>query len=353
MRSNFCYYLGFSHFLGIGPIKLKELIKHFGTVKKAYYSDFSEKFSQFRQKFDFDKKLNDYKRRGISVICWEDKNYPKLLKLISDPPICLYLRGEFDFSKYKNYFAVVGTRNPTSYGCQVAKMFTCDLVDAGFVVVSGLAKGIDGIVHQTAVDISGKTVAVLGCGVDVIYPAENRCLYNQILKKGGLIISEFPPGRLVQKGFFIARNRIISGLSQGVMVVEGLKNSGSLITARYAADQGREVFASPAPITSKMSEAPNLLLKEGAKMVTGVEDIFEELNIKVMPREKENILEQLADAEKNIYELIVKIPRSADEISRTKKISIEKVLNLLSLLEIKGVVEKDKNGKYNVKVISR
>lgn len=349
MKENLFYYLGFSHFFGIGPIKLKQLIAHYGDVKKAYQTDLSEKFIQFRKKFDPLKKLEELKRKNITVITWEDKKYPKLLSLISDPPICLYTRGSFDFEKHQNYFAIVGTRSPTSYGRQVARKFTTALSQAGFVIVSGLAIGVDGVVHQATVDVGGRTVAVLGCGVDIIYPAENNRLYHQIIEKGGLVISEFPPGQLVQKGLFIARNRIISGLSQGVLIVEGLKVSGSLITARFAAEQGREVFAPPAPITSEMSAAPNLLLKAGARLVTGVEDIFEELNIKVTPQEKENIFELLTPEEKNIYETIAEMPKTADEISRDKKIPIEKVLNLLSLLEIKGAVEKDKDGKYEIK----
>jgi len=352
MTKNTFYYLGFSHFFGIGPLKLKQLIAYYGSVKKAYQANINEKFVEFRKNFDPEKKLAELKKKNIAVLTWEDKNYPQLLKMISDPPICLYVRGEFDFNHYQNYFAVVGTRSPTSYGRQITQKLTFELAAAGFIIVSGLAIGIDSLAHSATLEAGGRTVAVLGCGVDIIYPAENNYLYWQIIKKGGAIVSEFPPGQLVKKGLFIARNRIISGLSQGVLIIEGLEVSGSLITARFAAEQGREVFAPPSPITSKMSEAPNLLLKEGAKLVTGINDILEEFKIKITPKQKENIFKKLTQEEKEIYELVAKEALSADEISRAKKIPVAKTLNFLSLLEIKGAVEKDKQGRYLGKIIS-
>src|SRR3989344_6509680 len=160
-----------------------------------------------------------------------------------------------------------------------------------------MAIGIDSIAHQTALNNDGRTIAFLGCGVDIIYPAVNSNLYYKIINRGGLVISEFPPGEMVVKGLFIARNRLISGISRGVLIVEGAKDSGAMITARYAAEQGKEVFATPAPITSEVSEAPNILLKQGAKLVTSIDDILEEFNMRIAPKKKEEIEKELSGEE--------------------------------------------------------
>src|SRR3989338_348038 len=164
------------------------------------------------------------------------------------------------------FFAIVGTRKPTSYGIQVARKFAYELTEAGFIIVSGMAMGIDTVAHQAALDAGGKTVAVLGCGVNIIYPAINYQLYHNIIKSGGAVISEFPPDQTVLKGLFISRNRIISGLSKGVLIAEGGEFSGALITAKYAGIQGKDVFAVPSSINSEMASAPNLLIKQGAKI---------------------------------------------------------------------------------------
>jgi DNA processing protein len=364
MKDDLYYYLGFSHCLGIGPIKFQALIKHFGTVKGAYHANIKEiqnivgaktgeKFLTFRSKFDPVKKLEELQRKNISVISIADNFYPQLLKQISDAPICLYVRGDFDSASASSliFFAIVGTRTPTPYGEQIAKKFANELAQSGFIIVSGMAMGIDTIAHKGALEVGGKTIAVLGCGVDIIYPAMNARLYQNIIEKNGLIISEFPPGHTVLKGLFIARNRIISGLSKGVLIVEGLKDSGALITARYAAEQGREVFATPAPITSPFSQAPNLLLKQGAKLVTTVEDIVEELGLKILPKKKEEICSQLNNEEKIIFKLLQKEPLVIDEIAIKAKQSINETLNLVSLLEIKGVIEKNSEGKYQIRLL--
>jgi len=380
MENNICYYLGFSHCLGIGPIKFQALIKYFGTVKNAYQANINkiqkivgtktgEKFSLFRAKFDPVKKLEELKRKNISVISNADNIYPQSLKNISDPPICLYIKGNIDtatqFSNIEKarhrvsrpphsnsliFFAIVGTRTPTPYGEQITRKFSNELTQAGFIIVSGMAMGIDTIAHKGCLEVNGKTIAVLGCGVDIIYPASNVRLYQEIIEKEGLVISEFPPGHMVLKGLFIARNRIISGLSKGVLIVEGLKDSGALITARYAAEQGKDVFATPAPINSPFSQAPNLLLKQGAKLVTSVEDITEELGLKILPKKKEEIYLQLNNEEKIIFELLQKEPLMVDEIAIETKQTINETLNLVSLLEIKGVIEKNSQGRYQIRL---
>jgi DNA processing protein len=210
-----------------------------------------------------------------------------------------------------------------------------------------MALGVDTVAHQAALENGGKTIAILGCGVDIIYPPQNTKLYEQIVSGGGVVISEFPPGQTVLKGLFVARNRLISGLSAGIMVVEGLKNSGALITARYAAEQGKDVFAPPVPLTSPLSEAPNILLKQGAKLVTGVEDILEEYGIQSRPVLK-NIVDGLSAEEQNIVRNIQEEPLIVDEIAIRLQEPVTSVLNTLSVLEISGVVKKNMEGKYEL-----
>ena len=363
MDKDLVYYLGFSHFLGIGPIKFAALVSHFKNVKKAYLADkkelqeiigitWAEKFNQFRNHFNPEEKLRELKRKEIQTIPVGHELYPKSIESISDPPICLYVKGEIkNFNFVKEFFiAIVGTRKPTPYGQQIARKFAEELTRAGFVIVSGMAIGIDTAAHKTCLAAEGKTIAVLGCGVDIVYPASNYNLYRLIIDKGGLIISEFPPGQLVAKGLFIARNRLISALSLGVVVVEGGKDSGALITARYAAEQGKEVFAPPSPLTWEMSAAPNSLLKQGAKLVTSIEDILEEFNLKIVPKKKKEIEEELDGTEKNIFQILQSEPKLGDEIAYKTALPIEQVLNTLSMLEIKGIVEKNSEGKYQIKL---
>ncbi|MFH0979524.1 MAG: DNA-processing protein DprA [Candidatus Roizmanbacteria bacterium] len=361
MKDDLLYYLAFSHFLGIGPMRFAALKKHFGSAKKAYLADkkellkvigvsLTEKFIDFRNIFDPVKKLDELKKKGILVLPVDNDDYPESVKNISDPPICIYIKGSIpNFSPFL-LFAIVGTRNPTSYGIQVTKKFAHELTKAGFIIISGMAYGIDTIAHQSCLEAGGKTIAVLGCGVDIVYPATNKNLYEKIIRSGGAVISEFPPGQFVLKGLFVARNRIISALSRGVMIVEGTKDSGSLITARYAAEQGKDVFAPPSPITSDMSVAPNLLLKQGAKLVTTVEDIYEEFNMKTTPKKKENILEKLNKEEREIFVLLNEKPILIDNLVLRLEKPINQVLNTLSVLEINGVIEKNNENYYQVRL---
>jgi DNA processing protein len=362
----YLYYLGFSHFLGIGPVRMKALLSYFDDVKKAYFGSkedirnvigdiIGQRFCLFRDNFDLEKKAKELENKQIFMLFWEDNKYPKELLNISDPPICLYCRGDIDLlsgSSVANspIFAIVGTRNPSIYGAQIAKKISSELATAGFTIVSGMALGIDAIAHRGALDVNGKTIAVLGCGVDIIYPAYNRFLYNQIVEKG-VVISEFPPGKTVEKGLFISRNRIISGLSKGVLVVEGQDKSGALISARYAGEQGKEVFAIPGPITSSVSSAPNFLIKQGAKMVTTVEDIYEELNIKIKPRKKEEIEKLLNEMEKIIFQSLQEKPLSTDDLIGKTTLPTARILNTLSQMELKGIIEKNSEGKYQIRLL--
>ena len=216
-------------------------------------------------------------REDIVHITRDNPRYPRLLREISDPPSLLYVRGTGPKINLEKTIAVVGTRHPTAYGITVTKKLVSDLVGQGFTIVSGLALGIDAVAHQAAIDAGGKTIAVLGCGIDIIAPSSNARLYWDIVNGHGAVVSEIPPGVRPGKKRFVTRNRIISGLSLGVVVTEGARVSGSLITANYAAQQGREVFAVPGPVTSKYSGAASFLLKNGAKLVESADDIVEEL----------------------------------------------------------------------------
>ncbi len=292
MPNDLRYWLGVSAFPGIGPVRFHLLRNYFGTVKQIWEAPTNEliktglgekltrSFDYFRNTFDivaYQRKLHD---AHIGVVTIDDIRYSKLLKEIVDPPFLLYVKGRktdrpIDMQKT---IAIVGTRQATPYGIAIAKQLTRDLVDNGFTIISGMAYGIDAVVHEEAIRCNGKTIAVLGCGVDICAPYSNAHIYRKLAYEGfGAVVSEMPLGLRPEKGLFIARNRIISGLSRGVVVIEGEKDSGTLITASNAASQGRDVFAVPGPVTSSTSHGPASLLKSGAILVESVHDILEHI----------------------------------------------------------------------------
>jgi len=365
MSDDLQYYLAFSFFPGIGPIKFDILLKHFQSVKCAYEApsaellqvmgqSLGEKFIRFRNEFDFEKEHQKMVSNHIHVVTREDKKYPYVFLNLSDAPICLYVKGDlsnFDFRENSNdfYFAVVGTRNPTEYGKQITTKFSRELAEAGAIIVSGMAMGVDGLAHWAAIRADKRTIAFLGCGVNIIYPWVNKDLYYKIIDSGGLIISEFPPDMTTMKGHFVSRNRLISGISRGVLVAEGLKDSGSLITARYALAQGKDVFAPPGPITSDQSQAPNILLKEGAKLVTSVEDILEEYGLKEQESIR-NTLKDLPEEQKRLFQLLSQEAFTPDDIARSIQAPVFQVLTVLSQMELSGIIEKNATGKYQIKI---
>jgi len=286
------YWIAFSVFEGIGPVRFKLLKDYFGSAKNVFEASeknlketgLSEKiinnFLDFRQSFDFSSYLLRLDRLGINVLAYDEENYPKLLKNIEDKPIVIYAKTKKknDFSIFdRKTIAVVGTRRITAYGKQVTAMLAKGLVEKGWVIVSGLARGVDRVAHETTICNKGLTVAVLGCGLEMVYPSEHRQLAEKIIESGGMLISEFPPGTPMAAKNFPLRNRIISGMSLGVVVTEAAEKSGSLITASCAAQQGREVFAVPGPINSPLSQGTAQLIKKGAKLVSNINDIIEEL----------------------------------------------------------------------------
>lgn len=368
------YWLGFSAFSGIGPMKFQSLLNRFGSAKAAWEAkeeDLSKvlgeklasKLNRFRKEFSIDLYSNDLKKKNVSFFTLQDKEYPELLKKIKKPPFVLYVKGKIEIlSKVQDdivrSIAVVGTRRTTSYGREVTRMITTDLVHQRFIIISGLAIGVDAVAHKTALDAEGKTIAVLGCGVDCCNPRENLRLYNEIIQKGGAIVSELPLGHPPTKGSFPARNRIIAGLSLGVLVTEGAEDSGSLITADYAFRNNLKVFAVPGPITSHLSKGPYKLLEKGAKLVTKGEDILKEFqmsNVKFPISNKRNIkgdpstaLRASTKEERKVLDALLNEPLSFDDLVRRTKFDSSKLGSLLSMMEVKGMVRSLETGIFTI-----
>jgi DNA processing protein len=288
------------------------------------------------------------KIEGCRLINWNDSEYPQNLLQIYDPPVLLYVRGDAQLLNAPS-LGIVGTRKPTLYGTQMAQVLGRDLAARGIAIVSGMARGIDAIGHQGALAAHGRAIGVLGTGINVCYPKENKKLYEKVLERGA-IISEFPLHTHPSPENFPIRNRIVAGMPLGVVVVEGAQYSGSLITARLAMEFGREVFGVPGNATQPVSFAPNQLIKQGAKLVTCAEDVIEELPTPVRAAlvqaeqpeaEQRNRLVEasLKDSEKKIYELLqADEPRHIDDIVERSGLNSSEVLATLFEMEMKGIV---------------
>lgn len=362
------YYLGFSNFPGVGPIKFDRLLKHFGSAKSAWNGSKSElepiigksftaKFEIFRKIFDIEKYLDELLKKKISFVCLYEKEYPQRLKKIKNPPIILFVKGSIEFNPSassgqapQKYLAIVGTRRITNYGKSVTDLFSSNLAESGLIIVSGLAIGVDAQAHVSCMESGGKTIAVLGNGVDVCFPRDNQKIYDRILKGNGAIISEFPPGEPPNPGNFPSRNRIIAGLSDGVLVTEGAQDSGSLITANFGLEFGRKVFAVPGPITSSLSAAPLRLIEKGAKLVITPDDILKEFKISSFAKASagQAKLKGLSSDEKKIVELIENEPLHFDEIVRRLGLDSSKTGTILSMMEIKGLIKNSGGGLYSI-----
>jgi DNA processing protein len=341
------YWLGFSTILGIGPAKFRKILEVFKTAKAAWEAK--------KPDFSIENYLKKLKEKDVWFITLQDEEYPDLLKEINNPPFVLYGKGDKDLLNNKNTIGVVGARKTTQYGREVTKLLTTDLVFNGLTIVSGLALGVDAVSHMTALENSGKTIAVLGCGVDCCNPRENQSIYDYILKSNNCVISEFPLGMKPTLWSFPARNRIIAGLSQAILVTEGAEDSGSLITAKFALKFNRKVFAVPGPITSTMSKGPYALIQKGAKLVTSGEDILKELkfqtqNSKPQINSKSKIANRKGDNKEEdlILKLLQNEPLHFDELVRKTKFSSSKLSGILSLMEIKGSVKSANGGMYYV-----
>jgi DNA processing protein len=343
------YWVGFSRVPGIGPIRLRALLDHFGGVREAWGASTAtlralgydrrtiESFVAVRGKLDLSAELERVVQLGIKVLTWDSPDYPSLLMNIPDPPPVLYVKGEL-LPRDEWALAVVGTRRSTVYGREATRALVSGLAAGGVTIVSGLARGIDTHAHEIALDAGGRTIAVLGSSVDIIYPAQNHKLAQRIME-GGALVSEYPLGTKPEGGNFPRRNRIISGLSLGVMVVEGSKRSGAMITADYAAEQGREIFAVPGNILSPNSAGPNQLIQQGAKLVATIGDVLEELNL-TMVAEQAEAREIIADneTEATLLRHLSSEPIHVDELGRAAGLPINEVASTLTLMELKGKV---------------
>ncbi len=353
------YWVGFNIVRGIGPTRLRALLDYFGDLERAWHASSAELRSAgldrrslenllaARSALDLDRELERIGAVGAHLLTWESPGYPRLLREIHDPPPVLYVRGTVT-EEDAWAVAIVGTRRASTYGREVARRLAAALARSGVTIVSGLARGIDAEAHRAALRAGGRTIAVLGCGIDRVYPPEYRKLAGEIVAQGALV-SDYPLGTKPEGRNFPPRNRIISGLSLGVLVVEAGARSGALITADYAAEQGRDVFAVPGSILMRGSVGTNALIRDGAKVVLGPEDVLEELNLTMVAEQTE--ARQVLPADETEAALLAHLsaePTHVDELRRQMDLPIAQVTSTLALMELKGMVRQVGGMKYIV-----
>lgn len=338
---------------GVGFVKLKRLKENFGNFAKVVSQGegdlakiegitktLAAKIKKAFRDFDLTKEFKLIKENGVSLLTPEDENYPDNLKEIYDPPYLLYIKGKIKKTD-KNALAIVGSRRASYYGLSTAEKFAFALASRGITVVSGMARGIDTQAHKGALKAQGRTTAVLGSGLANIYPEENRELAEEITQQGTLV-SEFPMETVPFRQNFPRRNRVISGLSKGVIVVEAADKSGALITADFALEQGRDVFAVPGKVDSFTSRGTHSLIKQGAKLASSVGDILEELRLDIFSPKGENnkpVYEVvLEDREKKFFELLSDEPKHIDELIRESGLGITESSDILLKLELRGLI---------------
>jgi DNA processing protein len=351
------YWVALNNFPKFGPIRFKKLLGHFSskdkTLKNAFTAkplelikagietNIAEEFVAARNNIHPEELIAKLEKENIKILTIIDEAYPKLLTEIYNPPALLYYRGVLDLQDDFS-LAIVGTRKYTSYGQQAVENITKDLVRNNITIISGLALGIDALAHLATLEAGGKTIAVLGSGLDrqSLYPSQNRYLADKIVSAGGAVISEFPLGTAPLKYNFPQRNRIISGLSLGTLVIEAAEKSGALITATYALEQNREVFAVPGNIFSCVSAGPNKLIKDGAKPIVSALDIIEALNLTQATSYLDNkkILPESEEEKKIIAKLSFE-PIHIDELVRLTRLDTATANSTLVIMEMKGMVK--------------
>ena len=356
------YYNAFNLIPQIGPLRFKKLCSYFNSLEKAWQASMDEfrkagleekvinVILEERNKINVEKEVEKLARENIEIVILSDENYPTLLKEIHQPPALLYVKGELKKDEFT--IAIVGPRKVSSYGRQVAEQFSRELSQAGMTTVSGMALGVDNLVHRECLKLNNRTIAVLGSGIDQnsIYPSTNKKTAEAIIQRGA-VISEYPFGTPPLKQHFPARNRIISGMSLATLVIEASEKSGALITANFSLEQNREVFAVPGSIYSLNSVGTNNLIKMGAKMATNAQEILDELNLssaakfskakEVIPdnEQEEVILKKLLEAEEPIH---------IDKLSKLTDISVTEISSVLTLMEMKGKVKNIGGMRYAV-----
>ena len=347
--SDLRYWVGFNRIPGIGRVKFSQLETYFGNLEQAWHAGPSdlrlagldarsiESIVASRPKISLDAEMEMLERYRGKVLTWNDPTFPARLKEIYDVPPLLYIRGTLA-PEDEWAIAVVGTRRTTIYGREVTERLVADLTHNRITIVSGLARGIDSLAHRTALETGGRTIAVLACGLDLVYPAENTKM-AQAIKEQGALISEYPLGTRPKAENFPRRNRIMSGLSLGVVVTEAGEGSGALITANLALEQNREVFAVPGSILSPASRGTNRLIQDGAKLVRNAQDILEELNLTMIPQQLE--LREIVTADETESLLLRHLchePTHIDEVCRRSRLPIATVSSTLAMMELKGMV---------------
>ena len=357
------YWLALGRVPGLGATRLKRLWEHFDSMKRVWEADLenlrgagieqkiAEEIVFARRDIKPDEELAKIERTGIKVVTLGDNDYPKLLKEIYNPPAVLYYRGELTGGGDEFAVAVVGTRKYSSYGKQVTMSIVSELANQGITTVSGLALGIDAIVHEATVGKQGRTIAVLGSGIGEgdIYPSINRYLAKKVIENGGLVVSEYAPGTMPIKQNFPQRNRIISGLSLATLVIEAPESSGALLTAKYALEQNRDVMAVPGNIYNTNAVGTNNLIKMGAKLVTSANDVLDALNMKQVKEFIDN-RKIVADGpeETLILPIVTDEPAHVDEIIKKTGLTTAQVNSTLILMEMKGKVRNLGNMMYTI-----
>lgn len=343
------YWIGFNLIKGIGAVRMQGLVTYFGELESAWNADAAEladaglgakiveRVLGARKQIDLDQVWAKIEAQGIQVHTWADESYPARLREIDQPPPVLYVRGEY-LPDDLFAVAIVGTRKVTPYGRQVTEEVASFLAANGITVVSGLARGVDAIAHQTALKAGGRTIAILGSGVDKIYPPDHRGLAEQMMQRGA-VISDYAVGTPPDASNFPPRNRIISGLSLAVVVIEAAETSGALITAEFAAEQGREVFAVPGSILAPQSKGTNRLIQNGALPLLTPADLMQALDLKRIGEQKtaRKILPS-DETEAKVLTILGSEPVHVDDIRQQADLPIEKVSATLALMELKGMV---------------
>jgi DNA processing protein len=344
------YWIAFARVPRVGRVRVGQLEEHFGTLESAWSATPGELKAagldsaainaclSVRDKVSPEREAQELAANGVQALTWHDDAYPRSLREIFDRPPVLFVRGSL-LPSDEWAVAVVGTRRVTVYGRQVAEEMARGLAQNRVTVVSGLARGVDSVAHRAAIEAGGRTIAVLACGLDLVYPPEHKRLAEQIIEQGALV-SDYPLGTQPRSEFFPRRNRILSGISLGVLVVEGDIKSGALITARQALEQNREVFAVPGSIYSPNSRGTNTLIQEGeAKLTLSVEDVLAELNLSMAAQQMEFAELVAADATESVLlGAIGGEPVHVDEVRRTCGLPIATVTSVLAMLELKGLV---------------
>lgn len=355
------YWIGLSYVPEVGPLLSKRLLASFGSPKDIFRADLNDLLSvegmtreravnirEFSQWDVTEKALKRMQDSDITVIGYDDSRYPEPLRQMADAPVVLYMRGDYQPDD-RFALAIVGSRRLSEYGEGVTLRIANELSRAGFTIISGMARGIDTLAHRSTLAAGGRTIAVFGSGPDICYPAENRGLMQKIISSG-CVLSEFAPGTEPRKEHFPRRNRLISGLSLGVLVIEATAKSGALITAQYALEQNKEVFAVPGRITSKNSEGTNRLIKQGARIVLDTEDIIEELApmLKGFITRRDDVKQAISKEESRLCDMLTREPKHIDSLARETGMPSHEILNTLLSLELKGIARQSQGKRFSL-----